>query len=437
MAGSWWQSYKQIVRKNCVDSGYKEMGLPYWQDSIFAVSMTYLVPFSLVAILPGIYVSWVQDAPILVYMNFAIIAVFIVNTFVPGIPVFIRKLVVCGVIYVAAVVLLAELASFGPGLLYLLGANIIVVLILDRFWAFVSVALNLLICILFALLIHYQVGESLLIHEYTLGTWIGVSSNLIFLSLISVLLIPRLYNGLQSTIEQKAELERELVTSNRELEEFASVASHDLKEPLRMVRSFMDLLEKRYGPTLDEKANKYIHFARDGAERMAVLVDDLLEYSRVGRLYTKMEPTDLNEILEDVQRYFAADIEKKNATILWSRLPVVHAVPVSLRLIFQNLISNSLKYHSPDRPPEIVVNSAEGVSEWYFRVSDNGIGIDEAYYDQIFLLFKRLHARDEYEGSGMGLAICKKIVEQHGGTMEVESVPGKGTTFQFTLSKEL
>lgn len=298
-----------------MEPGYKEMGLSYWQDSIFAVSMTYLVPFSFIATLPGIYVSWVQDAPILVYMNLVIIPVFIINTFVSGIPVFIRKLVVCGIIYVAAVILLAELASFGPGLLYLLGVNIIVVLILDRFWAFVSVALNLLICILFALLIHFQVGESLLIHEYTLGTWIGVSSNLVFLSLISVLLIPRLYNGLQNTIEQKADLEREL--------------------------------------------------------------------------------------------------------------------------IFQNLISNSLKYHSPDRPPEIIINSAEGSSEWYFRISDNGIGIEENYFDQIFLLFKRLHTRDEYDGSGMGLAICKKIVEQHGGTINVESVPGEGSTFQFTISKKL
>ncbi|NBC27227.1 MAG: HAMP domain-containing protein [Bacteroidetes bacterium] len=228
----------------------------------------------------------------------------------------------------------------------------------------------------------------------------------------------------------------ELKSSNEELENFASTASHDLKEPLRMIRNFMGLLEKKYADQLDEKANKYIHFAVDGAARMATLIDDLLEFSRIGRKHKEVKKADLNQILEGVMHYYDSKIEKIGARVEYDSMPVIDAVPVSMRMLFQNLVDNALKYHNRV-PPEIDVNVEEKDVAWQFSVSDNGIGIDEQYKQDIFLLFKRLHSSDQYTGTGMGLAICKKIVEQHDGEIWVESEPGAGSTFYFTISKHI
>lgn len=238
--------------------------------------------------------------------------------------------------------------------------------------------------------------------------------------------------SLQTELEQKAE---ELLESNRELEQFAYIASHDMKEPLRMISSFMSLLDKNYGSELDDRARKFIHYASDGARRMSVMINDLLEYSRVGRVYSEMENVDTSKVLDDVLRLYAADIEKKNAVIDSENLPVVQGVQVSLKMLFQNLIGNALKYHHADRPPEVVVTAEDAGSVWKFSVSDNGIGIEKKYFEEIFHLFRRLHPAEEYIGSGMGLAICKKIVEQHQGSISLDSEPGKGTTFYFTIQK--
>lgn len=228
---------------------------------------------------------------------------------------------------------------------------------------------------------------------------------------------------------------KELAASNSELEKFAYVASHDLQEPLRMITSFLAQLERKYERLLDEKGKQYIHFATDGAKRMRQIIQDLLEYSRVGRIDMKREEVDMNEVLQSVTILQRKKIEEKSAEVDWGQLPIVKANKGTMQQLFQNLIQNALKYQEKVNKPRIKIWSEDAESHWKFYVKDNGIGIDPKYSDQIFNIFQRLHGRDEYSGTGVGLAICKKIVEDHGGVIGVDSELGKGSTFYFTIEK--
>ena len=231
--------------------------------------------------------------------------------------------------------------------------------------------------------------------------------------------------------EQTVELRR----SNAELEQFAYVASHDLQEPLRKVASFCQLLEKRYGDKLDERGIEYIGFAVDGAKRMQVLINDLLSFSRVGRVGAVHAEADLETALGDALTNLATALEESNAEIVRpaQRLPRVVGDPTLLTMLWQNLIGNAVKFQRPDRPPRIVIECQRGAGEWRLTVTDNGIGIDEEFVDKVFVIFQRLHGRDQYSGTGLGLALCKKIVEHHGGTIRIDTSYDGGTRFEFTL----
>lgn len=229
---------------------------------------------------------------------------------------------------------------------------------------------------------------------------------------------------------------KELAMSNRELEQFAYVASHDLQEPLRMISSFLSLLEKKYGDKLDKKAHQYIDFAVDGAKRMRQIILDLLDFSRVGRTDQSIEIVDLNKIMDELSLLFRKDLEESQARISYSDLPSIAVRRTEIRQLFQNLISNSIKYQTTGQHPEIEIASVDFDEFWQFSVKDNGIGISPEYFEKIFVIFQRLHNKDEYSGTGMGLAICKKIVENMGGKIWVESELCKGSTFYFTIPKE-
>ena len=238
---------------------------------------------------------------------------------------------------------------------------------------------------------------------------------------------------LNTELENKA---KELSISNTELEQFAYVASHDLQEPLRMVTSFLTQLEKKYSDIIDEKGKKYIYFAVDGAKRMRQIILDLLEFSRVGRTEDRKEEIDINELIEDIKALFRKQIEERNALIEYSTLPRLHSFKTPLRQVFQNLVGNALKYSRKDIPAHISIGATELTEYWQFVVTDNGIGIDEQYFDKIFIIFQRLHNKDEYSGTGMGLAVTKKIIENLGGTIWVKSAEGRGSSFYFTIKKE-
>ncbi|MEU5165818.1 sensor histidine kinase [Streptomyces mutomycini] len=230
--------------------------------------------------------------------------------------------------------------------------------------------------------------------------------------------------------EQTAELRR----SNSELEQFAYVASHDLQEPLRKVASFCQLLDKRYGSELDDRGRQYIDFAVDGAKRMQVLINDLLTFSRVGRVQQSWKPVDLEAALDRALSNLTLAVEDSGAVVVRDDpLPELLGDSTSLTMVWQNLVGNAVKFRRADVPCRITVGCVREGDDWHLTVADNGIGIAPEFADKVFIIFQRLHARDEYEGTGIGLSLCRKIIEFHGGRIWLDPEPAEGTLIHFTL----
>lgn len=229
---------------------------------------------------------------------------------------------------------------------------------------------------------------------------------------------------------------QEVENQNRELEQFVYIASHDLQEPLLNVNSFVDLFQQEYAAQFDETASMYLDVINQSTTRMQNLIKSLLDYSRLGR-QKNATTVDCQHLLETLVQDLAMSIASAGATVQFTKLPTLVAYPLELRQLFQNLISNALKFKSPKDAPQISISAESSDEVWRFRVQDNGIGIDPAFKEKIFLIFQRLHGRDAYEGNGIGLAHCKKIVDMHGGHLTVDSKVGKGSTFMFTIPTAL
>ncbi|ELY46972.1 PAS domain-containing sensor histidine kinase [Natronorubrum bangense] len=234
-------------------------------------------------------------------------------------------------------------------------------------------------------------------------------------------------------ITELREYQRKLEESNERLEQFAYAASHDLQEPLRMVSSYLQLVDRRYADALDEDGREFLAFAVDGAERMRAMIDGLLEYSRIETRGDPFEPVDLNNVLDDVREDLRMRIDESNAEITTDDLPCVDGDDSQLRQVFQNLLSNAIEY-SEDEPPQVDISATRRGDQWIISVQDNGIGIDPDEQDRIFEVFQRLHTHEEHSGMGIGLALSRRIVERHGGEIWVDSEPDEGSTFSFTLS---
>jgi len=258
----------------------------------------------------------------------------------------------------------------------------------------------------------------------------------------------RIYGSFQDITERKNQEElllalneslknytKELERSNEELEQFAFITSHDLQEPLRMISSFMDQLRRKYGDQLDDKALQYIYFATDGAKRMKQIILDLLEYSRAGKPIDSIEKVDLNQLLSEFKQLRRKIISEKAVTIATSELPTINSYKVAITQVLHALLDNAIKYSKEGNAPHIEINTTESMDEWRFSIKDNGIGIDSEFFDKIFIIFQRLHNRNEYDGTGIGLSIAKKHVEFLGGRIWVESNLREGSTFYFTIKK--
>jgi len=225
----------------------------------------------------------------------------------------------------------------------------------------------------------------------------------------------------------------DLARSNRELDQFASIASHDLQSPLRAVAGFVELLKERYGGKLDERADEYITRAVSGTKRMSVLIHDLYVYSRIGTKEKQFSRVKMGALLEGAVDNLKEIIDENEAVITHGTLPEVEGDDTQLIQLFQNLISNAIKFRKKDVPPVIQISAERKEDKWVFCVHDNGIGIEPLYYERIFVIFQRLHTKEEYPGTGLGLALCRKIVERHGGRIWIESRPGEGSDFYFTM----
>ena len=240
-----------------------------------------------------------------------------------------------------------------------------------------------------------------------------------------------------NSLEKKVRLRTcEMESKNKELEQFAYVASHDLQEPLRTISGFVDLLEQEYKGKLSSNGDIYLNYLSQASDRMKILIKDLLDYSRIGREKAAM-PVDCDDLLEEVVADLGKSIRESEARISFADLPALYAYPTELKLLFQNLIANAIKFRHPQRKPVITITAGQETHAWKFVVADNGIGIEKQNLDRIFIIFQRLHNRSQYEGSGIGLAHCKKIVELHGGAIRAESEPGIGSRFVFTISKDI
>ncbi len=444
-----WKAYTNKINKNCVGSGtVKDMN--YWRNNLFTWTIIYLLPFCLIALIPGIYFSLVTHHYVLAIIDVLTVSAILLIAFVPGISLLVRKIIFFSFTIILSCTLLLYLGLPGPGLLYLLAACTFGILIFPTAYTFWPAWIITFICILFGVALYFDVIVLPRQELAPASEWVAVSSNLVFIGFLLAALIPRLFKGLQETLNKENELKEVLrkqqdelqqalnlvQQKNHELEQFAYVASHDLQEPLRMITSFMGMLKNKYGDQLDEKAHTYINFAVDGGKRMQNMISDLLELSRTGRGDSIKEMVALGDIFNETRHNILKLIEENKASIIVETvLPVLPLYRGDMGRLFQNLLRNAIKFRRKDNDPVIRISCTEQYDNWLISVADNGIGIEKDKFEKIFEIFSRLHAQDTYQGSGIGLAVCKKVVEQHGGTIWVTSEEGKGSTFYFTIQK--
>jgi len=446
------KKYIELVRFNCeITSTSDRRTLTYWQNDLFATTLMFVIPLSLIALIPSVYFTFTNNYYVVGLLDVASFSAVIIIGFARSIKVEIRKFAFIYCIYFVALFLLIYAGSHGPGLIFLYAGLTFAILILPKHFAFYWSALNITICAFFAIVLYLNLSPNTLIEEDNHVEWLIISSNLIFLSLMTSILLPKLLKGLEDTLKLQISLQTELENralelnkaikiieeKNKDLEEFAFVASHDLHEPLRMITSFMGRLETKYADQLDEKGRMYIHHAVNGSVRMKQILEDLLKFSRAGRFESNYETVDLEEVIEEIKLIFAKQLVDNRIELKTQKLPVILGYRSAISQVFQNLISNSIKYSRTDNQPIITISAEETQTEYIFQVDDNGIGIDEGYYNKIFVIFQRLHGPSEYSGTGIGLAIVKKIVDRWNGRIWVDKNPSGGTTFKFTLPKEI
>lgn len=444
-----WKAYTNKINYNCAGSGnVKDMD--YWRNNLFATSIIFLLPFCLIALAPGIYFCIVTQKYILAIVDILTVTAILFIAFMPGINLLVRKVLFFSFVVILSCALLLYGGLPGPGLLYLLAGCTFSILIFPTTYSFWPAWIVTGICILFGIAIFFNAIAFPRQNLASASEWVAVSSNLVFIVFLLAALIPRLFKGLQETLDKEKKLKaalrkqqeelqqalHQVQQKNNELEHFAYVASHDLQEPLRMVTSFMGLLKNKYGDQLDERAHTYMNFAVDGGKRMQKMISDLLDVSRTGRGNAIKERVQLGDILNEIQQNIFKLIEENNVTI---HIEPDHTVLTVYRgdisRLFQNLLSNAIKFRRKDADPVIRICCTGQENRWLISVEDNGIGIENDKSEKIFEIFTRLHAQDIYQGSGIGLAICKKIAEQHGGNIWVASEEGKGSTFYFTIQK--
>lgn len=448
---SWWNKYSATVYRNCAGSSGELNGLSFLRDKLFAAIMTYLLPLSLIAVVPGVIMSFVSNTIPLAIADIIIVTFVAFIALGPGLSIAARKTLFIILLYLSSATLLYFLGSFGPGLLYLLAVTIFVILILPQKFAYWSVVINLLVCVAFGVAVYFEIVDHRLVPVYSVGAWIAVSSNVILLSSVMAFLLPMLFNGLQKTIDEQKRLEEQLQREhkslmisldkvkykNNELEQFAYIASHDLQEPLRSLSGLIALLKKKQEKAGISDGNEEImNHIQVSSDRMRALVTGLLEYARIG-MERKMAVVDCNKIVAEVLDVLKRLIDETGTEITVAKLPILNAYPTEMKQLFQNLLTNAIKFRKEGVKPKIEIGVTTTHDSRVFFVKDNGIGIAPEFKEKIFVIFQRLHTRSQYEGTGIGLAFCRKIVELHNGKIWLESKEGEGSTFYFSIPENM
>lgn len=430
-------AYRKRIQRNCIDTGAGRTDrVEYWQDRLFASAVEYTIPLSSIAVIPGVIYSFYIGQTALGIFDIVVMLWLLLIGFAPLPAIKTRKLLFISCLYFVSTYLLVYIGISGPGILFLFAAAVFALLILPVKYAWWWSINNLFACILFAAVIHFDLSPIETVNNIPVAQWLAVAANLVFLSFTFSLLLPRLINGLSGSIEKQREMQTELYVKNNDLEQYASVIAHDLQTPLRTISGFLNLLEKKYGPSLDEKAKEYIHYAVDGSSHLQHIINGLLDFSRAGKYEPdKFEIFNLNEVADEVSLLLQASIEEKKASISCQPGITLFSNRAGITQILHNLVSNALKYSKADVPSQISITGKEEPGNWCICVEDNGIGISNEYFEKIFIIFQRLHTRTEYEGTGIGLAIVKRIVEKLNGRVWVESTPGNGSRFYFSIPK--
>lgn len=444
------QKLRGAVERNCISSGGSPTTLKYWSEVLFAKSVFALAPLSLLAIIPAVIICLKSESYLILGFDIFCLSMLVLVGYAPGISVNFRKVILTLLVFMASFILLMELGSFGPGLVYLFAATVFMLVFFPNQNKFLPLLLTLAFCIVYGLLIHFKAFRIYPEGDGTLLAWVAISSNVLFLSAFLTLMIPFFFSKLESTIAEKLQLldsvrmanldleksVAEVKKKNAQLEEYAFVASHDLQEQLRMISSFQTKLVKNYKDQLDQKAQQYIFFATEGAYRMKQIIQELLDHSSVGSTIYHPEEVNLKKLLGDYIKTRTMLIAEKSAQFEFSEVPpIIVGNRAPLTQTLHCLLDNAITYSRQGIAPKIKLTVVDHVEEWLFSIQDNGIGIDNQFFDKIFVIFQRLHNRDQYSGTGIGLSIAKKNVESWDGKIWLESTPGLGSTFFFTLPK--
>jgi signal transduction histidine kinase len=446
-----WKSYTDQIRKNL---GLKDVSFESsmeWRTILFYYMLIFIIPLSLIAYTPGVLFAIQEKYPSVVLVDSIAVLSLLIAGFWPSLKLWIRKWLFIVCFYFIGFTLLFLIGLSGPGFLYMLAASFFSTILFPVRYAFYPAFANLALCILLALLIPIDIMLWKDQESHNIQQLITVGSNLVFLGFFASALFPKVFDLLEKSIKNEQHLKKllserndklkgaleKVESKNSELESFAYTASHDLQEPLRMITGFLHQIEKNYQAVLDEKGRKFIFYAVDGATRMREMIAALLEYSRVGRFDGELKEIELNGLLDRILLYYSETIEQKAASFSIQTLPTIKSYESPIFQIFSNLISNALKYSHKDIKPNIKISYLDKGEFWEFSIADNGLGIAPEFQEKVFGLFQKLHSKSDYEGSGIGLSIVKKCVENLGGQIILESDVRNGSKFSFTITKNL
>ncbi|WP_179008585.1 sensor histidine kinase [Winogradskyella forsetii] len=440
-----WNKYKGTIRRNCnLTTTDSEHGINYWRNSLFSTTIIMVLPLCLIAFIPSLVLITYENKEYITIIHILTIGVMCFIAFTPRVRITVRKLMFSSTVFIFTIMLnVFTSPSSGSVLVYFLAACIYSIIIFDNKYAYWWSHIVLFISILFGFAIYFELMDfSHNVDMVSVNEWAAVSSNLVFLCYLSSALIPQIFIGIENYNNEqkrlKTELEKNktaLEAKNKEFEQYAYVASHDLQEPLRMVSSFMNKLSTKYGDQLDDRAKMYMEYAENGAVQMKQIILDLLDFYRADKPSEQIELVDLNELLKNYLELRKETISDTSAKINYTTLPKIETIKPLITQVFYNILDNALKYTNKDTSPLINIIAYEQDTHWKFSVSDNGIGIDPQFFDKIFQLFQRLHNRNEYHGTGIGLSLVKRSIEFMGGKIWLESKLGVGSTFYFTIQK--